>query len=155
MVITSFVLCCLNYTSHYGKSQDGILHKDSGKNFFSSVPRPGSLFGMSIIFSKQEQQSNKPNDKNILKLLHQTYESYVKGNIIEHYPNGNMKYKINHIECKDNKVAKDIAKAIYKIIERNPELDIFNEAPKKQTAQNTQGNSPNIIAMKKNDPRGK
>ena len=51
-----------------------VKYAASGKVFFSSVHRPGSLFGMSIIFSKKEQQSNKPNDKNILKLLHQTYE---------------------------------------------------------------------------------
>lgn len=105
-----------------------LKYADEKKHFISYSERSGCFFGMSLILSKEEQTKYNPNIDTMCKLMCKVYNDHVKDKIIQHFPNGNLKYMIPTLAPKDDSVAKKLAEKMYQTIKNTPELNVFSNS---------------------------
>ena len=89
-----------------------LKYADEKKHFISYSGRSGCFFGMSLILSKDEQTKYNPDTNTVCKLMCKMYNDHVKDSIIQHFPNGNLKYIIPTLAPKDDSVAKNLVKKL-------------------------------------------
>ena len=95
------------------------VYEMPGKNFCDYNGRPGSHFGMSLIFHNQYvADSNR-----IFKLLQAVYDNYVKNKIIMEQPNGVKKWAYPAISTPGDEIANYVANGMNSLIKTNPEFN--------------------------------
>lgn len=97
-----------------------VIYEEPGKNFNDYNGRPGSHFGISLIFNNQ--YSTNP-DK-IFKLLQTVYDDYIKNKIIQEFPNGNKKWLYPAIS---NEIDTYVVKCLQYVLKTKPELNIWSD----------------------------
>ena len=101
-----------------------LVYGKTGANFGDYNGRPGSYFGMSLVFHNRcAVDSNQ-----VFNLLKTVYDNYVKNKIIQESPNGARKWLYQNIETPGDEIATYLAKGMNQIIQVHPEL-----TPKTQT----------------------
>ena len=105
-----------------------LKYADEKKHFISYSGRSGCFFGMSLILSKDEQTKYNPDTNTVCKLMCKMYNDHVKDSIIQHFPNGNLKYIIPTLAPKDDSVAKNLVKKMHQTIKSTPELNVFSNS---------------------------
>ena len=100
-----------------------LMYADENKNFIDANGRCGAFFGMDISFPNQ----CLTNTKKLLNLFQKTYDDCIKDKIVKELPNGNKQFVVNKLSSPNDKLANDIGKYMIKLIQDNPELNIFND----------------------------
>ena len=100
-----------------------LMYPKKNEIFADVSGRNGAFFGMSLILKNQEIADNNK----ISKLFQKTYQDYIKGKIIREFPNGNKKFLVNSLADKNDTLAKCVAKGFIKIMQENPDLDVFKD----------------------------
>lgn len=95
-----------------------LVYKEPGKSFMGYSGRGGSYFGITVFL--QNQQVASPDD--LFRLLYATYNNYVKGKIIQEFPNGNRKWMVETLDYPDDRVAKYVVNGFAKIHKKYPDL---------------------------------
>ena len=102
-----------------------LVYNEPGKHFISYSGRSGSYFGITVFL--QNQQVASPDD--LFKLLLATYDNYVKGKIIQEFPNGNRKWMVQTLRDPNDTVAKYVVNGFTKIRAKYPSLVKFQPLP--------------------------
>lgn len=95
-----------------------LVYKEPGKSFRGYSGRAGSYFGITVFL--QNQQVASPDD--LFRLLLATYNNYVKGKIIQEFPNGDRKWMVQTLQDSNDTVAKYVVKGFAKIHAKYPSL---------------------------------
>lgn len=109
-----------------------LIYGNRGANFGDYNGRPGSYFGMSLVFHNQYTVDSNQ----VFKLLKIVYDNYVKNKIIQEFSNGARKWLYNNIETPGDEIATYVGNSMIKILKNYPELK-----PKMQSLQPLQNQS--------------
>ena len=112
-----------------------LVYPDNGAHFMDANGRSGSYFGMDFVLHGKYSI----NPIKIFNLLQETYNQYVKGNIIQEFPNGNKKWLISNLDENNDKIARDIAAGVQHLLQTRQDLNLAGELrPIAQTKQSAQ-----------------
>ena len=100
-----------------------LIYENSGCTFVDANGRPGSFFGMTLIFHNQYVT----NAEKLKKLFQTTYDNYVKNKIIREFPNGNKQWMISELRVSDDKIANYIANGMNNLMKTNPEFNFAKD----------------------------
>lgn len=102
-----------------------LFYGEPDKKFVSYTGRSGSYFGMTL-FLKNQQVTNP---KDLFRMLLTTYNRYVKGKIIQEFPNGNKKWLVPTLRDANDTVATYIGNGFQQILQENPGVLKFQPLP--------------------------
>ena len=95
-----------------------LVHENPGAKFLTAYGRPGSFFGMSLVFHNQySTDANK-----MFKLLQATYNFSVKNQLISEAPNGTRKWLYANVSSPDDLIANYVTRGLQKIVNANPQF---------------------------------
>ncbi len=100
-----------------------LVYEKEGSVFIDADGRSGSFFGMSLIFHNEYIG----NTANLYKLFQQTYDKYIKNQIIIERPNGVRQHKFETFNVPDDKIAEYVVRGMTSIIKQNPELNFMKD----------------------------
>ena len=100
-----------------------VYEKNSDVGFIDANGRGGSFFGIDVMFKNRYL----PNTEKLKKLFDLTYERYVKDQIIQESPNGLRKHMFSRFGFEDNRIANHVSNGMNKLVEKYPELNIFQD----------------------------
>ena len=98
-----------------------LVYEKEGSSFITSGGRPGSFFGMSLIFHNEYLTKTD----NLYTLFQMTYDKYVKNKIIIEHPTGVRQHKFETFNVPDDKIAEYAVRGMTSIIKQNPELNFM------------------------------
>ena len=93
-----------------------IIYEEPGRPFLGYTGRPGSYFGMTLIF----QNTQVSNPDMLFKVLQTVYDNYVKGKVIQENPSGSRKWLYPTLNDSKDTVANYIGKGLEHILKLNP-----------------------------------
>ena len=102
-----------------------LVYEEPNRMFLSYTGRPGSYFGMTLIF--ENQQVTNPDA--LFKILETTYNYYVKDNVIEDKTPGPRKWLYPTLTDPNDTVANYIGKGLEQIFKQNPGLLKYQPLP--------------------------
>lgn len=97
-----------------------LMYEKPNAVFLDSNGRSGSFFGIDLSLKGQ----SITNTQVLSKLFQKIYDEYVKGKIIQEFPNGNRKYLINDFDNKNDTWATYVVNGMNTIMQQNPELNL-------------------------------
>ena len=101
-----------------------LVYENLNRAFTDANGRDGSFFGMDIFFKNQYVT----NSEKISKLFQLMYDNYVKGQIIEEFPNGVRHHKFaDFVRGNDDFIGEYLVKAFNKTIKDHPELNFWQD----------------------------
>ena len=101
-----------------------LVYGNQDKKFTDYNGRPGSYFGMSLVFHNQYA----PDSKSVFNLLKATYDAYVKNKVIKEFPDGSKRWLYQELSTPGDEIAMYISKGMSHLLQTQPELN-----PKVQT----------------------
>lgn len=95
------------------------VYENQGNNFCDYNGRPGSHFGMSLIFHNRYI----PDSDKVFKLLRAVYDNYVKNQIIKEEPNGLRKWMRPALATPRDEITTYVANGMNNLIKNHPEFN--------------------------------
>ena len=102
-----------------------LVYEDANRKFLSYTGRPGSYFGMTLIFDNKQVI----NPDALFKVLEATYNTYVKDKVIQDKPSGPRKWLYPTLTDSNDTVANYISKGLEQILKQNPRLLKYQPLP--------------------------
>ena len=102
-----------------------LVYEEPNRNFLSYIGRPGSYFGMTLIFENKQVA----NQDALFRVLEATYDNYVKGKVIQDNASGPRKWLYPTLTDSNDTVANYIGKGLEQILKQNPGLLKYQPLP--------------------------
>ena len=100
-----------------------LVYENADHAFTDINGRDGSFFGMTLVFHNQYVTDTEK----LKKLFQKTYDNYVKGKIINEFPNGNKRWMIRSLKNSNDKIATDVANGMNKLIKNYQEFNFSRD----------------------------
>lgn len=95
-----------------------LVYQNPNAAFVDYNGRPGSYFGISLVFHNQYASDSNT----VFKLLQNVYDNYVKNKIIQEMPNGSRKWLYPQLSTPKDEIAEYVCNGMTVILQKHPEL---------------------------------